>query len=70
VLDDGATGSIEAVQVGSAPFTGTFQPAQPLATFIGQGAGGTWTLHVADSTLTYSGNVRALSLDISTLTCN
>jgi len=30
------------------PFTGTFRPEEPLATFAGESAVGTWTLHITD----------------------
>lgn len=34
---------------GTTPFTGTFIPAEPFSTFIGQNAGGTWTLRATDT---------------------
>jgi subtilisin-like proprotein convertase family protein len=45
VFDDLAAISIAS---GSAPFTGTFRPEQPLGTLAGEGADGTWTLSVYD----------------------
>ena len=34
---------------GTAPFTGSFRPEQPLSAFDGRTANGTWTLNVVDS---------------------
>jgi subtilisin-like proprotein convertase family protein len=45
VFDDLAAISIAS---GSAPFTGTFRPEQPLGTLAGEGADGTWILSVYD----------------------
>ncbi|MEA2217543.1 MAG: large repetitive protein [Solirubrobacteraceae bacterium] len=45
-LDDEAAMAISA---GSAPFTGAFRPEQPLSTFDGKSANGTWTLTVVDN---------------------
>ncbi len=54
VLDDEATIPITA---GSAPFTGRFQPEQPLSVFDGESSFGVWTLVIRDSR---SGNTGAL----------
>jgi hypothetical protein len=48
VLDDLATASVASWTSAMAPFTGTFRPEQPLATFAGQGADGPWVLSVHD----------------------
>ena len=45
ILDDEAAQSISA---GTAPFTGSFRPEQPLSRFDGQSARGTWQLRVQD----------------------
>lgn len=45
IFDDEATTPITS---GSAPFTGSFQPEEPLATFDGVIAAGDWTLRVED----------------------
>ncbi|MCH7687152.1 MAG: proprotein convertase P-domain-containing protein [Planctomycetes bacterium] len=45
VLDDNATAPIE---VGRAPFQGSFQPLEPLAGFAGENAFGVWTLKIVD----------------------
>ena len=70
VLDDGAATSIQNIAVADAPWTGTFQPANPLAAFIGENADGTWVLNVSDNAFIDSGNVRAFSLALSGFTCN
>lgn len=54
ILDDEATVPITA---GSAPFTGRFQPEQPLSAFDGESSFGVWTLIIRDSR---SGNTGAL----------
>jgi subtilisin-like proprotein convertase family protein len=46
IFDDEAA---TAIGSGSAPFTGTFQPDQPLAALDGQPAAGVWTFKVVDS---------------------
>ena len=46
VFDDEATTPIGA---GSPPFTGSFQPQQPLSTFDGITAAGNWTFKVVDN---------------------
>ncbi len=45
VLDDTAETRIAS---GTAPFTGTFLPEEPLSAFAGEDANGTWTLEVSD----------------------
>jgi subtilase family protein/proprotein convertase P-domain-containing protein len=69
VFDDTAAGSIQSVTSGQAPFTGTFRPAQPLSAFAGDLGAGTWILHVTDSAGLDTGSVRAVSLDLSGLSC-
>jgi subtilisin family serine protease/subtilisin-like proprotein convertase family protein len=59
VFDDQAKLSIA---VGRAPFTGSFQPAVPLATFFGQSAKGTWKLWVEDRGGQNSGTLTSWSL--------
>ncbi len=54
VFDDSAATSITA---GAAPFTGTFRPEQPLSTFNGTSASGTWILRVTDTFATDTGNL-------------
>ena len=52
ILADTAATSI---QNASAPFTGQFQPLQPLSTFNGKNASGTWTLSITDDASTGPG---------------
>jgi subtilisin-like proprotein convertase family protein len=71
-LDDSGSASIQTVAAASAPFSGTFAPASPLAAFNGQNPTGTWVLNVADVVAGTTGNVRGWSLIItpqSTTTC-
>jgi subtilisin-like proprotein convertase family protein len=48
------------------PFTGTFQPAEPLGTFAGLSRGGTWKLRVTDLRARYAGQLQSWSLEITT----
>ena len=70
LLDDAAAGSIQSIVSTSAPFTGTFAPANPLSAFRGQNPNGTWTLNVADMATSNTGSVRKFSLIISGVKCN
>src|SRR5687768_3438846 len=45
VFDDEAAASIT---TGTAPFSGSFRPEQPLSTFDGRGMNGTWTLRITE----------------------
>jgi hypothetical protein len=69
VLADGAANSIQGIAIAQAPFTGTFSPAQPLSTFLGDTGSGTWILHATDHAFLDSGSVRAVSLDLSGFSC-
>jgi proprotein convertase P-domain-containing protein/subtilase family protein len=69
VLDDAGATSIQLITPVGAPYTGTFQPANPLSAFNGEPAAGAWTLNVADMAFEDTGNVRSFSLDVSTLSC-
>lgn len=67
LLDDSATTSIQSITSSDdpplgPPYTGTFAPANPLATFAGENPNGTWTLNVSDNAGGDTGNVRAFSL--------
>ena len=70
VLDDSAPTSIQAVSSADAPFTGTFQPASPLAAFRGEAGDGTWVLNVSDNATSDTGGVQAFTLHLSGYTCN
>jgi ELWxxDGT repeat protein len=63
ILDDNAATPISA---GTAPFTGTFQPEQPLAALAGQNANGVWTLHYTDLFQLNSGTLQGWSLTFTT----
>lgn len=64
VFDDSAGTPIDA---GAAPFTGTFQPENPLSAFMGEASGGIWTLNVSDSFGADVGAVTSLSLEVCTI---
>jgi MYXO-CTERM domain-containing protein len=59
--DEGVDGPITA---GSAPFTGSFQPEQPLSTLDGEIANGTWTLEIADDAGGDGGQLNSWSVTI------
>ena len=62
ILADSASTSI---QTASAPFTGQFQPFQPLSTFNGENASGTWTLSITDDASTgLAGTLNSWSLTV------
>ncbi len=63
LLQDGAPASIQAAT--TAPFTGTFAPANPLSAFNGQNPNGTWTLNALDLAADDIGSIRAFSLIIT-----
>lgn len=70
VLDDSAATSIQNIPVAGAPYTGTFQPASPLAAFNGQDPNGVWVLNVSDNAFIDTGSVRAFSLIVDGFVCN
>lgn len=63
VFDDTAATSVISTLP---PFTGTFQPVEPLSTFSGSPSGGTWELRVTDLRAGYVGELQNWSLDITT----
>jgi len=63
VFDDQAAGSIVSQLP---PFTGDFQPIEPLSTLQGSAQGGTWKLRVIDRIGGYSGQLDSWKLDITT----
>jgi subtilisin-like proprotein convertase family protein len=65
VFDDSATTSIDDATGDDAPFTGTWRPSEPLSTFIGEVADGTWELNVADVAGLDTGSLRSVSLHLS-----
>ena len=64
-FSDTATTSID---FGTAPFTGTYAPFQPLARFNGQAINGTWKLEVSDEVPINSGTLLSWSMHIQPAT--
>lgn len=62
VLDDGAS---NAVENGSAPFTGTFRPSNPLHLFDGQNPDGTWQLRLQNFQPGDTGRLNSWSLNFT-----
>ncbi len=61
VFDDAAAVSIT---TGTAPFTGTYRPQQPLSVLNGKQALGNWTLHITDDANTDEGNLLNWSVEL------
>jgi subtilisin-like proprotein convertase family protein len=61
VLDDEASTPIAS---GSAPFSGTYRPQEPLSTFDGEASLGEWTLSIYDSGLWDTGTLESWSLEL------
>ena len=57
-----------AISDGSAPFLGTYQPDQPLASFSGKPANGVWKLRATDVFLNDFGSILCWSLTLKTRT--
>jgi subtilisin-like proprotein convertase family protein len=70
VLDDTASSSIQTITIAGAPWTGSFTPEQPLATFDGEDPNGVWILHMVDNVVIDTGNVRAFSLHVTGFDCD
>jgi len=68
VLDDTAAISIQSAA--TAPFTGTWSPANPLSVFGGHAINGTWELHATDFFTGDTGNIRAWSVTITPAVCD
>jgi subtilisin-like proprotein convertase family protein len=64
VLDDSAASPIQGIAIAGAPWTGSWRPAQPLSTLLGENGDGTWTFKVTDNALTDIGSLRAVSLHL------
>jgi subtilisin-like proprotein convertase family protein len=62
VFDDEAA---EAISAGTAPFTGSFQPDEPLSAFDGRMAAGTWKLRVEDKAGADVGTIDSWSIELS-----
>jgi subtilisin-like proprotein convertase family protein len=61
VLDD--TGPVP-ITSGTAPFTGTYQPEEPLFNFTGVPSGGTWKLRIYDDAGADTGTIGCVNLSI------
>jgi subtilisin-like proprotein convertase family protein len=53
----------------SAPFTGTYKPAEPLSSLDGEPLAGTWTLKVTDSSAGEFGTLDAWGMDVAPAVC-
>jgi subtilisin-like proprotein convertase family protein len=60
-FDDSATSSILSA---FKPFTGLYQPAEPLSKFKGEQGGGVWKLQLYDDTIGDSGKLKSWSVDL------
>lgn len=69
LLDDDARNLIQNITTASAPYSGSYKPASPLAAFNGQNPNGTWRLQVIDPFTPDAGTVRKFSLLIYTYDC-
>ena len=65
VFDDNATRGIQTALTADAPMTGSWLPAEPLSTFVGHQADGTWTFNASDNAGVDTGSIRAASLHVS-----
>ena len=68
VFDDAATDTIRSTT--TAPFTGTFKPAQPLSALDGAPVAGSWKLKVVDGSFGDIGTIDAWGLDVSAAVCD
>ncbi|MDH5751882.1 MAG: PKD domain-containing protein, partial [Deltaproteobacteria bacterium] len=67
IFSDAAVTSIEA---GSAPFTGEYQPQEPLSVLNGENPNGTWRLWVVDTWLQDTGQILGFQLGIESAVAN
>jgi subtilisin-like proprotein convertase family protein len=70
VFADDAPASFRTVSAAAAPFTGSYQPASPLAAFDGEDAEGTWTLRIADARKGDTGTLRDVALRLTPASCD
>ena len=68
LLDDSASPSIQTAA--TAPFTGTWGPANPLSAFAGEAITGSWELHATDFFTDDTGSIRAWSLNLTPAVCD
>jgi subtilisin-like proprotein convertase family protein len=64
-LDDSASRSISTLDADDLPYTGSWRPEGLLSDFIGEDAGGTWTLQIRDTAFADQGTLNSWSLQIS-----
>jgi subtilisin-like proprotein convertase family protein len=70
VLDDSATDSIQNIEDAEiGPISGSYQPLQPLANFIGENSTGSWKLRLVDKGASDTGQLVSWSLEIFSYTC-
>ncbi|QYG93327.1 tandem-95 repeat protein [Iamia sp. SCSIO 61187] len=69
-FSDDATDPFASAPPSSAPYTGTFLPAEPLSAFDGEAAAGTWTLTMSDAEQQDTGILRDVSLSIAEALCD
>jgi subtilisin-like proprotein convertase family protein len=70
VFSDAGSAPIGSVTSANAPFTGTFRPEEPLSTFFGEDAEGSWTLRVLDGFQADTGTIRVVGLRVTPVTCD
>jgi subtilisin-like proprotein convertase family protein len=67
VFDDNAAATIRSTD--SAPFTGSYKPAEPLSSLDGEPIAGTWTLKVTDGSSGEIGTLDAWGIDVAPAVC-
>jgi subtilisin-like proprotein convertase family protein len=65
VFDDAATRPFQSVTASLAPFTGTWQPFEPLSGLLETAADGDWTFKVTDGARLDTGSLRAVSVELT-----
>jgi subtilisin-like proprotein convertase family protein len=65
VFTDSASRQVQTAGPSDAPFTGSWQPTEPLSAFLGKPGDGTWTFTVSDLASSDTGALRAVSVHVS-----
>lgn len=68
LLDDEAVNSIQSITAAGNPYAASFTPNSSLSAFDGQNPNGVWTLFASDAIAQDTGNIRAFSLIVRTVT--
>ncbi len=68
-LDDAAAINVQRLAAADAPYSGSYRPAAPLATFNGEDANGTWQLRISDLQRFDVGLVRSVTLRVTEAQC-